>query len=144
MSYSAPVRRQTMALLVVAAVFVATVVFLGAIFSNRSYGGAFTSALLITGVVLSGGTFVVLLCMMPTRIEVDVPATGAGQIRLISPRTTSRYVPSEMTIRPEPNGDFALVRTRTGRKIAAFIAPDPAAAMQAFGSAGAQIPTQGI
>ena len=144
MSYSAPVRRQTMALLVVAAVFVATVVFLGTIFSNRSYGGAFASALLISGVVLSGGTFVVLLCLMPTRIEVDVPDTGAGEIRLISPRSTSRYVPAEMTIRPEVNGDFALVRTRTGRKIAAFVATDPAVAMQAFGAAGAQIPTQGI
>ena len=144
MTYSAPVRRQTIALLVVAAVFVATVVFLGSLFSNRSYGGAFTSALLITGVLLSGGTFVVLLCMMPTRIEVDAPTAGQGEIRLVAPRTTSRYVPAEMTIRPEPNGDFALVRTRTGRKIAAFVASDPALAMQAFGTAGAQIPTQGI
>jgi hypothetical protein len=133
-----------MALLVVAATFIATAAFLGSMFSNTSYGGAFGSALLITGVLLSGGAFVVLLCMMPTRIEVDAPRTGPGEIRLIAPRSTSRYVPGEMTIRPEPNGDFSLVRTRTGRKIAAFMAADPAAAVQAFGAAGAQIPTQGI
>lgn len=142
--YDAPVRRRGMVLVVVAAIFVTAAAFLGSMFSNSSYGGAFTSALLITAVLLAGGVFVLLLSMMPTRIEVDAPATGQGEIRLIAPRSTTTYVPAEMEIRAEPNGDFALVRIRTGRKIAAFHTPDPSSAVAAFGAAGARIPTQGI
>jgi hypothetical protein len=133
-----------MVLVVVGAIFVATAVFLGTMFSNESYGGAFTSALLITGVLSSGSVFVVLLWFMPTRIEVDAPATGESEIRLVAPRATTRYVPAVMGIRPEPNGDFALVRIRTGRKLAVFQPADPFAAVDAFAAAGAKIPTQGI
>jgi hypothetical protein len=86
----------------------------------------------------------VLLCFMPTRIEVDSAAASGGEIRLIAPRATTRYAPAEMAVRAEPNGDFALIRLRTGRKLAAFQVADPFAAVSAFESAGAQIPTQGI
>ena len=134
MTYAAPVRRRRLALVVVGAVAIASFVGLGTIFSNASYGKAFVSALLITAAAVATGVFVVLVLLMPTHVEVD-----GNEIRLVAPRTTTRYVPAEMAIRLRPDGDFALVRMRTGRTLAVFSPSDPAAAESAFTAAGAQI-----
>lgn len=134
MTYAAPVRRRRLALTVVGAVAVASFVGLGTIFSNASYGKAFVSALLITGGAVATGVFVVLVLFMPTRVEVD-----GNEIRLIAPRTTTRYVPTEMAIKHRPDGDFALIRVRTGRTLAVFSPSDPATAEAAFAAVGTQI-----
>jgi hypothetical protein len=132
--YSAPVLRRSVPMLVVGAIAVAGLVALAVSHGSSTYSSAFTTALFATVIVAGIGFEIVLMELLPTRVDVT-----ATRVRLVAPRALTTYEPGQMVLRQRTDGAFEFVRKRTGRVLARFRAADADAARAAFATAGVEV-----
>jgi hypothetical protein len=127
--YEAPLRRRTAVTFGV--VFASSFLVAGLV--GIVEGSPYDIATILGVVFLFGFAFVVYL-LTPTRIEVR-----ADDVRLIAPRTTTKYVGSAMTLSMRPDGGWQFARREPPRTLAYFRDPDVDRVKQAFGQAGVAV-----
>lgn len=132
--YSAPVLRRSVPMLVVAAIVLAGLVALAVSHGSSTYSSAITTAFFATVVVAGIGFAIVLMLLLPTRVEVT-----ARRVRLVARRALTTYEPGQMVLRQRADGAFEFVRKRTGRVLTRFRAADADAARAAFATAGVEV-----
>ena len=132
--YSAPVLRRSVPMLVVGVIAVGGLVALAVSHGSSTYSSAFTTALFATITLAGIGFEIVLMLLLPTRVEVT-----AERVRLVARRAVTTYEPGQMVLRQRADGAFEFIRKRTGRVLARFRVANADAARAAFATAGVEV-----